>query len=539
MTRAPARPAPWPADAGGNGTERAFVELDTKACTNAVVRWSEEPRVARPTGITSDLGLELWELPADVPAHDSELEIQTRNGINRVRTYLSDQSQAPTPASHDQGDAWERLLGFHMERITAWMEEAGRQAKAIQSEGKTLVPWVRFDEDYWRNADSTKEPPRHLIVRIAEECSAWVVDLCERPRQVLRRVRRQLPLAQAQDIDDACIRWLTRQPGRTTAERAGPRQRILAVARDDTVDTPENRVLRDFLRLSTEAAGRYIRTYKGKFADSKRVASVSRYADTVLRLLRQSPIASVPSLVGEPARNYVLQFDVRYARMWSYYDRLRRQEEERDNLLGWRHRVWTEFCELLVRKQAELVLGPHHTAAGADSPRKGQHVGPAVIHREASFGHFLDVRTFAGLWPVAGSSTQTCITMHRTGDLVDHPTRSVQQLAPLLPDLVMTKGPAFDRQNATHVLGIWGLFAPMDSDAEARAQATRLQAALQTHAANGVRGLLLLPTTETNPGGADLGTGRVGCFRVRLPDQVIAPSSVGAAIGTFLRGALA
>lgn len=539
MTRAPARPAPWPPDAGGNGTERPFVELETKAFTNATVRWSESPRAARRTGIASHRGLELWELPAEVPTHGSELEIQTRNGVSRVRTYLSEQSQAPTPAGHDQGDAWERLLGFHMERITAWLEEAGRQGATIQSAGRTLVPWTRFDEDYWRSTDSTQEPPRHLIVKIAEECRAWVVDLCERPRQVLRRVRRQLPLAQAQDIDDACIRWLTRQPGRTTAERAGPRQRILAIAREDTVDTPENRVLRDFLRLSIEAAGRYLRTYKGQFADSARVASVSRYSDTIQRLLRQSPIASVPSLVGEPARNYVLQFDVRYARMWSYYDRLRRQEEERDNLLGWRHRVWTEFCELLVRKQADLVLGPLQTAAGAGSRRKGQHVGPAVLHREASFGHFLDTRTYAGLWPVGGSSTQTCISIHRTGDLADHPARSVQQLAHLLPDLVMTKGPAFDRQNASQVVGIWGLFAPMDSDAEARTQARRLQAALETHAANSVRGLLLLPTTEASPVDDDLGSGRVGCFRIRLPDQVITPASVGAAIGNFLHAVLA
>ena len=80
-------------------------------------------------------------------------------------------------------------------------------------------------------------------------------------------------------------------------------------------------------RLSIEAAGRYIRTYRGPFSNSSRVAAVSRYSDTIQRLLRHSPIAGVPNLVGEPARNYVLQFDTRYARMWSYYDRLRRQED--------------------------------------------------------------------------------------------------------------------------------------------------------------------------------------------------------------------
>lgn len=539
MITVAARPAPWPSETGLTGTARPFVELATRALENAEVRWSEASRAARRTGIASQNGLELWELPAEVPAHDSELEIQTRDGISRLRTCLHEAPKTPELAGDVQGDAWERLLGFHMERVTAWLEEAERQAATIRIAGKTLVPWHRFEEDYWRNADSTKEPPRHLIVRIAEECSSWVVDLCDRPRQMLRRVRRQLPLAQAHDIDDACIRWLTRQPGRTTAERAGPRQRILAVAREDTVDTPENRVLRDFLRLSIEAAGRYVRTYKGQFADSARVAAVSRFTGTIQRLLRQSPIASVPSLVGEPARNYVLQFDTRYARMWIYYDRLRRQEEERDNLLGWRHRLWTEFCELLVRKQADCVLGPLQKHSGASSRNRGNHVGPAVLHREAIHGHFLDTRTFAGLWSVGGASSQMCIRLHRTGDLAAHTARSVQQLAPLLPDLVMTKGPAFDRQHATPVLGIWGLYAPMDSDAEARSQAKSLQTALQTHAASSVRGLLLLPAAEAGRDTLDLSTGRVACFRIRVPDQVITPASVGSAIGDFLRSVVA
>lgn len=539
MTRAPARPAPWPAEAGCTGTERPFVELATTTLENTQVRWLEAPRAARRTGVASHRGLELWELPAEVPAHDSALEIQTRQGISRLRTFLKVAAQNPKPAGVVQSDLWERLLGFHMERVTAWLEESGRQEVTVQAGGKTMVPWPRFDEDYWRNADSTKEPPRHLIVRIAEECSAWVVDLCDRPRQMLQRVRRQLPLAQARDIDDACIRWLTRQPGRTTAERAGPRQRILAVAREDSVDTPENRVLRDFLRLSIEAAGRYVRTYKGQFADSARVATVSRFSDTIQRLFRQSPIANVPSLVGEPARNYVLQFDSRYAKMWSYYDRLRRQEEERDNLLGWRHRLWTEFCELLVRKQADIVLGAPQKAGPASSHRSGCHVGPAVLHREAIHGHFLDTRTFAGLWPVGGTSSQICIRLHRTDDLTAHPASSVRQLAPLLPDLVMTKGPAFDRLHATQVVAIWGLYAPMDSDTEARSKAASLQTALQTYAASSVRGLLLLPTTEACRGDRDLGTGRVACFRIPLPDQVVTPATVGAAIGDFLRSVVA
>ena len=55
-------------------------------------------------------------------------------------------------------------------------------------------------------------------------------------------------------------------------------------------------------------------------------------------LLRHSPIAAVPGLAGVAERNYVLQYDARYAELWRWYERLRRQDDERESLAPWQHR---------------------------------------------------------------------------------------------------------------------------------------------------------------------------------------------------------
>ena len=542
MNGAPARPEPWPSESGCSGTHRSFVELATNGDSHASVRLTGSSRMARRTEILSHRRMEIWEVPVIGTDQQAELEVFSHGTLQRFRSQdgvgsgLGATSEAP---DYGMGAlALERLLGFHMERITHWSEGGEASNAATQADGMTQVSWPSFEQNYWRSNDATKEPPRHLIVRIAQECGDWITDLCERPRRILRRVRTLQPIAQAQDVDDACIRWLTRQPGRTMPERAGPRQRILAVAREDSVDTPENRVLRDFLRLSVQAATRYTRTYQQQFAESDRLTAVRRYLDAVQRLLGHSPIATVPSLVGEPTRNYVLQFDARYARMWTYYDRLRRQEDERDDLRAWRHRLWTEYCELLVRREIDAVLGFRRDGDKSFKEPAGRHVGPAVIRREADCGHFLDARTFPGLWQLGGSRNASSLRAHRTRALMQHPNRDVQQLSPLLPDLVLVESPTFEPHIARKIAGIWGLFAPADTDSDARERALRLHAALETHVARNTRALLILPAMDVRQAGDDLGSDRVACIRALLPDQ---PTPLGAgdsAMGKFLRSVL-
>ena len=54
-------------------------------------------------------------------------------------------------------------------------------------------------------------------------------------------------LDRVQEMDRASMRWLSKQPGTTLAQRAGSDQRVLAIVRKENFDTLENRVLHAYL----------------------------------------------------------------------------------------------------------------------------------------------------------------------------------------------------------------------------------------------------------------------------------------------------
>ena len=75
------------------------------------------------------------------------------------------------------------------------------------------------------------------IVRQARRMQPVLHDLERRIRRVLRRHRELTPLDRVQEMDRASMVWLSRQPGRSIAERAGASQRILATGRRENFDT--------------------------------------------------------------------------------------------------------------------------------------------------------------------------------------------------------------------------------------------------------------------------------------------------------------
>jgi hypothetical protein len=46
--------------------------------------------------------------------------------------------------------------------------------------------------------------------------------------------------------------------------------------------------------------------------------------------------------------NYVLQNDLRYKKVWEYYVRLLKQEDEEDRLWAWQNRTWNDIAGLLL-----------------------------------------------------------------------------------------------------------------------------------------------------------------------------------------------
>ena len=235
------------------------------------------------------------------------------------------------------------LNAYFREAISLTHEAAFR---AFAGHGIARLEWSPIWER-WKPLSRREEPRTARIVEIAFAHLAQIGDVCARPRRMLVRQREATPIGRVQELDQICLRDLIRRPGRTILEKAGDRQEILGITRRETVDTAENRIIRDFLRLCQHRARAYERE-NGSFREHPKVRKVADLRRDCERLDLWSPIASAGRLVGIPRPNYVLQKDRRYHPLWVQYDKLRKEEEEVDNVWAWGRRLWAEFIRGVV-----------------------------------------------------------------------------------------------------------------------------------------------------------------------------------------------
>ena len=131
----------------------------------------------------------------------------------------------------------------------------------------------------WKRAEDEADPRMAEIVRQAKNLQPVLRDLVARIRRVLRRHRELTPLDRVQEMDRASMIWLSRQPGRNVAERAGSAQRILATVRKENFDTLENRVLHAYCCLARDTAREWMREHP-RASESRRYREVDAFRKT-------------------------------------------------------------------------------------------------------------------------------------------------------------------------------------------------------------------------------------------------------------------
>lgn len=233
-------------------------------------------------------------------------------------------------------------------RIAEDLLQLAPELGAFEQGGRLPVARLPWSIVAQRLLSERTEPRMDVIVRIACEFQDDLVRLAESPRKILRRERELTPVGRVQQVDNACLVWLVRQPGRTPVEKAGPTQQILSVVRREDYDTLENRVLKEFLYRCISAADLYIREHKGRFQQSTRYRAVAVLRDTCRRLLRDTPLTRVRSLAGFSQPNYVLLHDRAYRELWGWYVRLMRRQKMTDDAWRWQRRLWSDFVRLSV-----------------------------------------------------------------------------------------------------------------------------------------------------------------------------------------------
>ncbi len=189
-------------------------------------------------------------------------------------------------------------------------------------------------------------------------------------------------------MDRRAMLWLVQQPGTTLAERAGDRQRILAVAREQNFDTLENRVLNAYARLAAGVSREYEARQRGSAAAARRVQLVRGYGKTCRRLAVDMQDRGVREVPADVTPNFVLQNNTNYRRIWDAWRELLQRKREVDELWRWQARSWEEFCALAVVVALQSCPGARAIATSPiqfcdeqDQGRWLNHVNPlAVFH---------------------------------------------------------------------------------------------------------------------------------------------------------------
>ena len=196
--------------------------------------------------------------------------------------------------------------------------------------------WNRSVED---------DPIGTLLETQARRLSGTLDAISARPRRVLRTEHRLVKLQSVRRIDAKAVQWLTRQPGRTPAERAGVRQRIKAPRRYEILDTLENRVLRAFCALTSREG----KTWLADADDTRRRDRIEVHVLRCERLGTMLRRQGVREQIGVAQPNFVLRFDPHYHEVWDAWTELRRRSGAREHQWMWQGRTILQLLALRIR----------------------------------------------------------------------------------------------------------------------------------------------------------------------------------------------
>ena len=255
----------------------------------------------------------------------------------------------------------------------------------VLSDDEQCLPWhAAFLR--WLEPEEKQDPTMDVLVRHAEIHRARWADIAERPKRLLNRTRQLVGLSRVQELDTHCMAWLSQQPGRTMPERADTRQRILALARYENLNTLENRVFRDLLERTDAAARDYIRQNAGRRITrdargrTSRYTMVERYALECRRLAHKLAALGVNRLEEPVQPNFVLMQDDRYRHVWIAWKEIVARERWYDDLWRWQRRAWAEFAKMACGVALLAVLGGEVEFASPMSFRMEHRRGQWVKH---------------------------------------------------------------------------------------------------------------------------------------------------------------
>lgn len=262
--------------------------------------------------------------------------------------------------------------------LLARMQEMGDFVRDQRKEEKSRHAWwPEIVKELMQFTDGDRAG-RGLIVAIAGKMLPHLREIASTPKRALRRVREGSRIDRVQELDVHCLLDYAQRPGRTPAEKAGQKQRLLSVTRQETLNTLENRVTLDFCRRSLLAVRRYREQNSSiKETTSKRLLSVVAYGRSCRAYLRDPAWDGVVPL-AEPCRapNYVLAQNPRYVEVWREYLNLLRYADLREIVWRWPRRAWADVLRTVLGAEIRLCL---EGLQGRPLAKKPVRIGKAIV----------------------------------------------------------------------------------------------------------------------------------------------------------------
>jgi len=299
-----------------------------------------------------------WLLELPGPALRGPEKETLTLGQNRNAVFEYDSKHVPVWRRDDGSDSSNPEFDAFVESMLSRLQEFEElhqdllkytdiQQKIRRNYGHTHVKWG--DILPLLNSDDDRAM-RGLIVKHAQRMQPYLRTIAQGPKRVLQRVHQDARLDRIQEQDAYCLLDYSRRPGRTAPEKAGSRQRLLSVQRQESHNTLENRVVLDFCRRSIHACRSYINEHKGLTALlSKRYAAVEQYC-RFLRAYVQDHVWTDVKPMTEPCRtpNYVLSQNPMYVEVWKSYLELLQHADLRERIWRWPRRAWSDLVRVLI-----------------------------------------------------------------------------------------------------------------------------------------------------------------------------------------------
>ena len=231
------------------------------------------------------------------------------------------------------------------------------------------------------------DPLGELLRQQARTLLPVLAGIEESPRRLLRRRHRPVRLSKVREVDAKTIRWLCKQAGRSTAERCGPRQKMVTPERYATTDTLENRVVVAFAALYDTEARAWLAEPGEMKHGAELVRSMQHRALRVADGLRLQGARQAPAHEAATAtnRSFALRHDERYRRVLGAWRDLLRQDQRAEKQWIWqeltrRDEAQAAICAMLA-ENSPLVAASDPIGIRQDAPVQGQYWagnGPSV-----------------------------------------------------------------------------------------------------------------------------------------------------------------